>query len=604
MTTENLVHVVKPLVRSFIERMTVDQWRSLISPSPDDASVILLAELIIGVIHNVSEFLLKSIRCRSAPGSEGTMSTLHLDLSHTFSESLSLEDQADNASLTDLADMIQKETEEIVTSSITEEYTDNTYIIQPDRLNAIVNITVDVFRKFGHKIKTAERRCKYWYQKKAVQPGVPLASGESEGKPAGGPEDLRLPQYVSTTELVQEVLRKDWREISATLLDDITVGEYNKLQSQSCKEIESVAKEIAAVLSEKRKKPFQGLRKKVKSFFAMSFLRVWLCRLVAKVKRKHPQVSREESCELVEAIIDNLTPELVNLTIEEAQNDNSAIVIFQNISSRNVLHLTKSLTDLIYHNVFIGDARPSARATIPSRSYHLYEDIWKQSKVCISIMKWFMKAHANTLYDRLNLHTLEPITYPIISQLPETDLLPKSSATSALVEYAEEKPAEYPEPEDTATKGAPKVHAAGGPTTKKRRGASVAAEAHLKKTYISSFLDMVVFHVCNDAGVVIEDEPEFSKSIFERVWAKVEGGKMYITPDSFRNLTRKIHQSICKRFKSLDLLYLMASLDPVVMELIVSLVKERLMTPPKKKSLLSRLSAAPKLLCGITGNDV
>lgn len=599
MTTEKLCNVVKPLVRTFIEKMTVDQWRSLISPSPDHASIILLAELILGVIHNVSEFLLKSIRCRSVPGCEGTMSTLHTDLSHTFSESLGLEDQAD-ISLSDLADMIQKETEEIVTSSITEEYTDNTYIIQPDRLNAMINITVELFRKFGHKIKATELRCKYWYPKKEVDREVLLAFSESEGEPADSPEEISLPHYVSTTELVQEVIRKDWTDISSKLLDDITVGEYKKLQSQSSMEIQSVADEITTILTEKRKRPFQALRKKVKSFFAISFLRVWLCRVLAHVKRKHPQDSREENCELVEAIIESLTPELLNVTIEEAKNENSVIAIFQHISSHNVLHFTKGLTDLIYHNVFVGDVSRSARASIPSRSYRLYDDIWKQSKVCISIMKWFMKAHTNILCDRLDLHMLEPITYPIISELPETDVLPKSSATSTVVKYTE-KPVEHREPEGTTTKGVPKVRAAGGTASKKRKGVSVAVETHLKKTYVSCFLDMVVFHVCSDAGVIIENKPEFCRSIFERVWAKVEGEKMYITQRSFKSLSRKIHKCICKQFKSLDLLYLMASLDSVVMELIVSLIKERLMTPPKKRSLLSHLSAAAKLLCRADG---
>lgn len=593
MTTEKLCHVVKPLVRSFIERMTVDQWRSLISPSPDHASIILLAELILGVIHNVSELLLKSIRCRCASGSEGTMSTLHTDLSHTFSESLGLEDQADNVSLADLADMIQKETEEIVTSSITEEYTDHTYIIQPDRLNAIINITVQLFRKFGHKIKAGELQCKYWYQKKEVDQEVLLASSHSEGEPADSPEDISLPEYVSATELVQEVIRKDWLDISSTLLDDITVGEYKKLQSQSSMEIQSVAEEIATILSEERKKPFQALRKKVKSFFAMSFLRVWLCRLLANVKRKHPQDSREESCELVESIIESLTPELVDETVEEAKSENSVIAIFQHISSHNVLRLTKGLTDSIYHNVFIGDAPRSARAPIPSSSYHMYDDIWKQSKVCISIMKWFTKAHSKILCDRLNLHVLEPITNPFISEPPETDVLPKSSATSTLAKCTE-KAAEYTDPEDAATKGVPKAHAAGGAASKKRKGVNRAVETHLKKTYISCFLDMVVFHVCSDAGVIIENKPEFSKRIFERVWAKVEGDKMYITQKSFKNLSWKIHKCICKQFKSLDLLYSMASLDPVIMELIVSLIKERLMTPPKKQTLLLRLFAVVK----------
>lgn len=598
MTTEKLCHVVQPLVRTFIERMTVDQWRSLISPSPDHASIILLAELILGVIHNVSEFLLKSIRCRSASVSEGTMSTLHTDLSHTFSESLGLDDQADNVNLADLADMIQKETEEIVTSSITEEYIDNTYIIQADRLNAIINSTVKLFRKFGHKIKASEQRCKYWYQKEVEDQEVLPLSSESEGEPADSPEDISLPQYVST-ELVQEVIRKDWSDISSTLLDDITVGEYKKLQSQSSTEIQSVAEEIAMILSEKRKNAFHALRKKLKSFFALSFLRVWLCRLLANVKRKHPQVSREESCELVESIIDSLTPELLNVT-GDAKSEN-VVAVFQHISSHNVLHLTKGLSDLIYHNVFIGDAPCSARAASPSKSYYLYDDIWNQAKLCISIMNWFMKAQTNILCDRLKLHMLEPITYPIISELPETDVLPKTPETSTVMKYTE-KPVEYTEPADTTTKDALKVQAAGRVTSKKRRGLSAAVQTHLKKTYISSFLDMVVFHICSEAGGIIEDKPEFTKRIFEGVWAKVEGEKMYITQKSFKNLTRKIHKRICKQFKSLDSVYLMASQDPVIVELIVSLIRERLMTPPKTNSLLLRLSAAAKLLCRVTGN--
>ncbi|CAG04704.1 unnamed protein product [Tetraodon nigroviridis] len=520
--------------------MTVDQWRSLISPSPDHASIILLAELILGVIHDVSEFLLKSIRSRNAPGLEGTMSTLHTDLSHTFSESLGLEDQADVVSLAELADLIQKETEEIVTSSITEEYTDNTYIIQPDRLNPIVNVTVGLFQKFGHKMKAAELRCKYWYQKKEVDQEMLLESSHSETEPADSPEDTSLPQYGSATELVQEVIRTDWLDISSRLLDNVTVGEYKRLQSESSTEIQSVADQIVTILSEKRKKPFQALRKRVKTFFAKSFLRVWLCRLLANVKRKHPQDSREESCELVTSIIDRLTPEL-----------------------------------------------RSAEATVPSSSYHMYDDIWKQSKVCISIMKWFMKAHTKTLCDRLHLHMLEPITHPIASEPPETDVPPKPSAASEVVKHAEE-PAEYTEPKDAP----PQVWAA----PRDRNPVSLAEETYLKKTYISCFIDMVVFHVCNDAGVIIEEKPGFSQRIFERVWAEVEAEKMYVTHKSFQDLSGKIHKCICKQFKSLDLLYRMASLDPDIMDLIVSLVKERVMTPPKKKSLLSRLFAGAKRL--------
>lgn len=578
MTTEMLRNVVKPLVRSFIEKMTVEQWRSLISTSPDHASTILLAELILGVIHNVSELLLMSIRCGNAPSCENTMTTLQTDLSQTISESLGLEDQDDN-SLSSLAVMIQKETEEIVTSSITEDHTENTCIIQPERLNAIVDITIELFRKFGDKIKAGELRFKDWCQKKYEDSEL-LASGV-EGEPLDSQEDVCLPQYVSP-ESVQEVIKKDWSDISSTLLDDITVGEYKKLQSESSVEIQSVLDEITTTLSEKRKRPFQALKKKVKSFFAMGFLRVWLCRLLANVRKKHPQETAEESYEMVESIIDSLTPEFVNATDEEVKNENCVADVFQHTSRHNILDLTRGLTDLIYQNV-VQDAPGSETAPCSFRRYNLYTDIWKQSKLCISMMKWFMKARTKILCDRLNLHMLEPEACPIVSELPET----------GTVSHSEKPFTGSTEPEEITCKGVSKVDTAGEATSKQRKGGNLAVETQLKKTYIGTFIDMVVFHICNEAGVIVEDKHKVSSKIFEGVWLKVQEEEMYITQSSFKNLEGKIHQRICKQVGSLDSLYLMATLDPIIIEGIASLIRERLMTPPKNETFLSAVVKFP-----------
>lgn len=593
MTTEKLCSVVKPLVKSFIEKMTVDQWRSLISPSPDHASIILLAEFLLDVIHDVSDFMLKSIRCGRVPNCEDTMTTLHTDLLETFSESLGLEDQAENVSVSSLAHVIQKETEGIVTSAITEEYTkEYTYIIQPDRLNAIIDTTIELFRKFGYKIKAVEQCCKYWFQKKDEDSESLPESTNTEGEPLDSQDSICLPQY--TSESVQEAIRKNWSDISSTLLDDITVGQFKKLESESSKEIHSVLSEIDTILSKKRKQPFQALRKRLKSFFGMSFLRVWLCRLLANVKKRHPQDTREESFEVVDSIIESLTPEFENMS--DKVGSEHVIAIFQHTSRHNVLHLTRGLTDFIYHNVFVGDTSGSKRVTTPSRRYDLYYDIWKQSMICISIMKWFTRAQTKKLCNRLNFHMLDPVTSPIVSELPETAILPTPSTTST-AKHTEEPSTQGTEPGSARRQGASKVQAAGA-TSKKREGVTEAVETQLKKSYIGCFVDMVVFHVCSEAAVIVEDKHKLSKRIFERVWAEVEDEKMYITQSTFRDTKGKIHKCLCKQFKSQELLYLMALLDPVVIELIVSLVKDRLMKPPKKTTFLSALA---KFLRKVTG---
>lgn len=594
MTTEKLCSVVKPLVKAFIEKMTVDQWRSLVSPSPDHASIILLAELILDIIHDVSDFLLNNIRCGRVPNGEDTMNTLHTELLETFSESLGLEDQAEDASVSSLAHGIQKETEGIVTSAITEECTkEYTYIIQPDRLNAIINTTIELFRKFGYKIKAVEQCCKSWFQKKDEDTEPLPASTDMEGEPLDSRDTLCSPQ--DTSESVQEEIRKNWSDISSTLLDDITVGQFKKLESESSKEIHSVLSEIDAILSKKRKQPFQALRNKLKSFFGMSFLRVWLCRLLANVKKRHPKDTREESLEVVDSIIESLTPEFENMSHREVGNEH-VIAIFQQTSRHNVLHLTRGLTDFIYHNVFVGDTSGSKGVSTPRRRYNLYYDIWKQSMICISIMKWFTRAQTKKLCKRLNLHRLEVESSPVVSEPAETDILPTPSTTST-AKHSEEPFTQVTKPGSARRKGASKVQAAGA-TSKKREGVTEAVETQLKKSYIGCFVDMVVFHVCSEAAVVVEDKHKLSNLIFERICAEVEDETMYITQSTFRNMRGKIHKCLCKRFKPQELLYLMASLDPAVMELIVSLVKDSLMTPPKKTTFLSALA---KFLRKVTG---
>lgn len=585
MTTEKLCSVVKPLVEAFIEKMTVDQWRSLTSPSPDHASTILLAEFILDVIHDVSDFLLKSIRCGRVSNCENTMSALQMDLLETFSESLGLEDQAENVSVSSLAHVIQKETEGIVTSAITEECTkEYTYIIQPDRLNAIIDTTIELFRKFGYKIKAVEQRCKSWFEEKDEDSGPLPASTNTEGGPLDSQDTICAPQY--TPESVQEAIRKNWSDISSTLLDDITVGQFKKLESESSKEIHSVLSEIDTVLSKKRTQPFQGLRNKLKSFFGMSFLRVWLCRLLANVKKRHPEDTREESFEVVDSIIESLTPEFEDMSHRGVGNEH-VIAIFQQTSKHNVLHLTRGLTDFIYHNVFVGDTSGSKRVSAPSRRYNLYYDIWKQSMICISITKWFTRAQTRKLCNRLNLHALDPVTSPVVSEPSETAILPTPSTTSTA------KLTEEPFTQGARRKGAFKVQAAGA-TSRKREGVTEA----VKKSYIGCFVDMVVFHVCSEAAVIVEDKHELSNRIFERTWAEVEGGPMYVTPSTFRNVKGKIHKCLCQRFRSQELLCLMALLDPAVIRLVVSLVKDRLMTPPKETTLLSALAKVLRKAAG------
>lgn len=135
----------------------------------------------------------------------------------------------------------------------------------------------------------------------------------------------------------------------------------------------------------------------------------------------------------------------------------------------------------------------------------------------------------------------------------------------------------------------------GAPSEEREVNESVTTQ--LKQNYIRCFIDMSVLHVCTEACVIDKNKYELSSRIFERVRPQLQGEKMYVTEKSFKNLKRKVYKCICRKFKSFDWFYLMALLDSVLMDNIISLIKTRLMTPPEEKALFSRFFDRITSLC-------
>ena len=53
---------VRPLIESFFKRITAEQWESLKSCTPDDATKIMMADLLLDIITALSKAWLKTLR--------------------------------------------------------------------------------------------------------------------------------------------------------------------------------------------------------------------------------------------------------------------------------------------------------------------------------------------------------------------------------------------------------------------------------------------------------------------------------------------------------------------------------------------------------------
>lgn len=91
------VDALRSLLQSFFAKITVDQWKSLVSGSPDNATKILVAELILNLVSTVTESVLTVLRSLNVPEpEEAALSHLGESFPHSFSEALGVPEQVDS----------------------------------------------------------------------------------------------------------------------------------------------------------------------------------------------------------------------------------------------------------------------------------------------------------------------------------------------------------------------------------------------------------------------------------------------------------------------------------------------------------------------------
>lgn len=579
------------LIKSFMEKLTVAQWDALTSAAPTSVTNILVAEMTLDIIDTVSESMMSDRGPSGFTRLEDVLPGLELLLQRSFCDALHMK-QADQ-SLKSLTKMIRQENQETLKSLHLRPDGSNIswHLTPPSRLNRMVCCVNNLFRNVGAKLmvlfpasEDGEEDGEEDVIKQEEEDGVDQTGGNS-----------------MTPDSIQENIRKELRDISTQLKEDASTDEFKELEFVSS-EIESIGKEVSLLVSagEKGKRSFKGLKNRLKLVSAKCFLRVWLGRLLAQLKKKHREDVTVESCE---SIVEQLTPHLLN-DLRRQEEDNTPLKVkSKHITGAKVLVLFQSLAPLLHHRSSQTITPDSALkgpddgdSLIPQDQSEIYNDLRRKSWICTVLMKWFLKTVVKGLGARLKRS--------ILGEEPGAAIMEVSASDS--------EPAEAAEPSEP-----PSVISAGGsvmldtcrreeqqhqPMTVEdatpepaEEQQSPDVEGGIKMSYVKTFIEKVVFHACLDAHV-FGNKCKVNDCVFATVWAAVRSEHIYVTAKTFKNLDQEIHQRLCGRFTPLELLCLMTLQDPVVMELCISLVKKRLMTPPREPSRRRWFSSVVKVL--------
>lgn len=517
-----LEHFVQQEIKYFFQRITAKQWDSLTSGSPDSASKILSAELILTLILIVTESLFKELNSAKdcMPG-ENVLSLIEDSLLLNLSRALGL--GTSNYNLRILLTMIQQLAQENATLFLRRiKRSDiNLEITSLSKLKQILDQVIKVFIEIGPETSLLSK--KYKKQEEDATKWDKISSGS-----------ISLENKLKTS--IQSENENQLSDIITSLLVDVPECSIKRIRYESNLELQNISDGPSTL----------------RCFYSKWFLKVWLCSMLQRLNKKYPQHTKAGKLEIVDSIIQGLISAFADVENQDAENVNSLLMIFTKFPCDNVLELTEKLRDLIFQHVLTNQCRESIwerqfkwNWADPKPDSGIDVDIWRNVCVCIVIMNWFHNSQADNMV-------------PQIRDAQEAEWKSNSSEHDS----AEQDTLECED--DTELQD-------------------------LSKVYIRLLVAKAVYHVYNDAKVMARNRDKVIDRIFERIWPEVKGEKIYITNNTFQQFDKVIHRGLCRKNMVVETLHFMDTLDPVVVNFLISLIRERLMTPPGEQHPVKRM---------------
>lgn len=385
-TSDFVLNIIHPLIQSFLEKTTTEQWGSFLSSSADDATKVLVAELILEIIAALSNSVVASMKSGTPKPEEHLMSELEVSLPQTFSEALGIPDEVDDISLKTLTGIIQ---EEVKYNLISGGKAGVTKRLTPvARLNAMTAQLTQLFQKFSVKIKTfiAPRP---WKSKTVTPKGTKKSQLKSQ---------------------VISKINDELSDIINPLLEDIPNSE--ELLKEVSRGIQEVAdKTFCSTCGTRHRKPsaLKNIRKKMQSVLIKYFAKVCLMRMLNHLKKKYSKETSTIS-DSVDIILISFTSQLMDNRYRNIENEDSFLLMFKDLHDDKVLVFSQQLSDLIYRHVLPEPLpRSVLRSSFEQSSFafasqsKVHADVWSKTWIFMVLMNWFLTTQINSLTDRLTL---------------------------------------------------------------------------------------------------------------------------------------------------------------------------------------------------------
>lgn len=567
------IHNGRPLIKSFFERITEEQLKLLKSGSPDEATKILLAELILDMIRSVTSSVLTALKnIYKAESEEEDQPSVDQVTSQISSQALGIEDKVDSVSSRSLSDLLAEEVRMNVDSALSSGLQNLQFVIDqnvthPRRISAMVLHATKVLRELSMKMKTIfaprlnrerEESLIREHVRFSPAPREDLGLCDTDGPRSRSSVGRKTPE----PERFQEDVSKDLSDILTPLLEELPESEFEKLQSEITEELQSLSDEVGQMVCARDQDNLKVARLMIKEFLAKSFAKVWIHRFLIQLKKKHRQYSDIDSSALAESLVATFTS-LTQLERDEKEDEekDSLTLLFRRISSSTILVFTKQLSDLIYPHFLPQTVPDSPKGSQSLRNLEAiyadtYADIQSKVWVFVVLLNWWLKTQGKTLSEKVNIPTAQTAAPPH----------EEARRANAPLRYQEARQEAEP-------------------------------QLDRKSMLVKLLIDKVLWEIYCDVKMLPERKDHIAARLFESVWAEVRLAEVFVTVTNLKSASMKIYRQLCKMWTSADqLLCSLISQDPTTEIYVASVFKGHLTTPAAKpgyiRSFFSSLGRA------------
>lgn len=554
-TADAKMSSIEPLVNHFCERMSEEQWVLLRSGTPDAASKIQVAELVLGMIKVLTTNVLAAMEVMKLHKSEeevvDSLNELIVQISH---QTLSFSDKVDGVQSKCLTTLITKEVTESISSSLSagprssSSFLDLKHrIINPYRLNAMVTHASNMFKNMKIRMKAL------FLRRRLVR-----LSGSQDGtetQETGGEQDESCQQKPvlsrttspvgSTVSKKSESLHTEIRNVASRIVtpltDDLPKEEFQNLLSEITQEAHSLSEDIGAVLGTKTSSRLcKNIKLKIKNFFTKCIAKVWRCRTVGQLKDQYK--SQSTSGELLESLVENISSQVQMCVYKDEEGvEQNAKNIYFNVAIDDINTFTEELYCMINHYFKADMSRAEAERLSVATRRNLCSDLHHKVWIFVALMNWWLTTQVTNVSEQVNL----------------TD----------------------------------KEEAPGTETDHEEGGGRHGGSAHIPhKTLTYYLIDNILWRIYKKTHLYPENRYHIHNRLFDLVNSNMNQEDLTVDVQTLNKISERIYKDLCRQWGGVHNVVALLSLDnPVVDMRFVSIFTYQLTRPAKKANLLLSL---------------